>query len=85
MIINNGREINVVFKVGGVYKYSNKYCNNDYYILSKNNDNGKYYLIDLRDGIMLCYDYEKDEMQDKLNDKFKYVSNAKLTFAKLTF
>lgn len=75
MIIDDGREIDnvedVVFKVGGVYK-----CNDtgDYYILSKNEDNEYYYLINLYDGEMEYYDYPRNEMQDTLNDYFKYIS-----------
>ena len=81
MIIDDGREINVTedvpFKVGGVYKISNK---NNYYILY-DNEEGYYNLINLETGVGYYDDVLKRySIQEDLNNSFEYLPNAKLSF-----
>lgn len=81
MIIDDGREIDnakdVVLKVGGVYKRSDR---NNYYILY-DNEEGYYNLINLETGVRYYDDVlKRDYIQEDLNNSFEYLPNAKLSF-----
>lgn len=79
MIIDDGREIDIPFKIGGVYKRKDS---NNYYILIADWGYDNYYnLVDLERGTG-HYDDSLDgyEMQEDLNNSFEYLPNTKLLF-----